>query len=379
MNNRKLSLTLSLLVSSIIVSCSTAPLDQRITAQSTPIQLTGDWQEDRHAIKGILAIESGSEDGSEIYTLDLSCLGETGSCDEALTQLVDNPRIDRFPYWSPVGSQILFASDREDDFLIFDLYLMNWDGTDVRQLTDSPLTDLQPSWSPTGDTIAYVGMTFYAGSIYTYNLEEGKARLLPELQAWNRQPTWSPDGQKIAFVAGETGYDNSRDLCVIDMDDDSTDCLTDGKYITEEAPSWSHDGESLVFSMREDDTYNICVIEVQTGIITYLTDGQRHAISPTWSPDGSKIAYLVSIGDNLINFDLFVMNTNGSQKTRITQSPHQERIPIWSKDGEFIVFTTLLEDSRNLQVQIASSSGSWVKPLTSPDLVFTASSLFEGQ
>ncbi|MFN8372770.1 MAG: hypothetical protein U0694_07820 [Anaerolineae bacterium] len=52
---------------------------------------------------------------------------------------------DSQPAWSPDGTQIAFASDRDGDY---DIYIMNADGSDVRQVTFNDVDDTNPAWVP---------------------------------------------------------------------------------------------------------------------------------------------------------------------------------------------------------------------------------------
>ena len=68
------------------------------------------------------------------------------------SQLTDNPGEDWNPSWSPDGTSLAFASNRNGNW---DIYTMNSDGTQVTQLTDNPSSDLEPVWSPDGARLAF--------------------------------------------------------------------------------------------------------------------------------------------------------------------------------------------------------------------------------
>jgi dipeptidyl aminopeptidase/acylaminoacyl peptidase len=91
-----------------------------------------------------------------------------------------------------------------------------------------------------------------------------------------------------------------------------------------------------------------------------LTDEQSNAISPAWSPDGTKIAF-VSNRDG--NFDIWVMSSDGSNPIDLTHNPAQDRWPAWSPDGEWIAFASV-RDSPYWELYIMRADGSDVRRVT---------------
>jgi Tol biopolymer transport system component len=75
--------------------------------------------------------------------------------------------------------------------------------------------------------------------------------------------------------------------------------------------------------------------------VSRLTGDDLSASHPSWSPDGTKIAFVVedlSDSDMLNNFDVYVMNSDGNDVRRLTEDPHLDLDPDWSPDGTEIVF-----------------------------------------
>ncbi|MHC4711173.1 MAG: TolB family protein [Planctomycetota bacterium] len=70
----------------------------------------------------------------------------------AQVNLTNHPAYDSRPTWSPDGSKIAFASDRQDGEPA--IYVMNADGSNVARLTDSEFVTSYPAWSPDGSRIA---------------------------------------------------------------------------------------------------------------------------------------------------------------------------------------------------------------------------------
>lgn len=106
--------------------------------------------------------------------------------------------LDVTPAWSPDGTQIAFASNRDGSD--FKLWVMNADGSHARLLTPAGAhADVLPTWSPDGELIAFQRRS---GSGYRVGLvpAAGGAPGFFEFEGNAYAPAWSPDGQHIAFV-----------------------------------------------------------------------------------------------------------------------------------------------------------------------------------
>lgn len=106
--------------------------------------------------------------------------------------------LDVTPAWSPDGSQIAFASNRDGSD--FKLWVMSADGSNPRPLTPAgAYADVFPTWSPDGKLIAFQRRN---GDVYRVGLlpAGGGAAAFFEFDGDAYSPAWSPDGQRIAFV-----------------------------------------------------------------------------------------------------------------------------------------------------------------------------------
>ena len=100
-------------------------------------------------------------------------------------------------------------------------------------------------------------------------------------------------------------------------------------------PSWSPDSSKIAFvSSREGLDEEIYVMHADGSNPTRLTDRLGLDQGPAWSPDGSKIAFhsLISITENARddNFDIFVMDADGSDPINVTNHSRQDTNPLWS-------------------------------------------------
>ena len=93
-----------------------------------------------------------------------------------------------------------------------------------------------------------------------------------------------------------------------------------------------------------DGRNHIFTIDLATGKVTQVTSGRNHHDQhPKWSPDGRRISFVSSRGGN---FDLYVMNADGANVTRLTDHPANDFDPIWMPDGNSMIFSSE-RDSRS--------------------------------
>jgi Tol biopolymer transport system component len=136
----------------------------------------------------------------------------------------------------------------------------------------------------------------------------------------------SPDGRRIAYGA-------EGDILTINDDGNWNIALLSGREAFE--PAWSPDGTKIAFQSWEHDPSEIYVMDVDGGNLTRLTDNSAYDDYPAWSPDGTKIAF---ISDRDGNEEIYVMNANGSNQRRLTNHPFSDTFPAWSPDGTEILF-----------------------------------------
>jgi len=265
--------------------------------------------------------------------------------------------------------------------------VMGRDGTNPHRLT-TKLATTDPAWSPDGRRIAFTrnedigeSTTFTSDDVYAMDADgDGERRLTPErVGRSSGQPTWSPDGRQIAYVHGESVSSAvpSRFGGLFVMNDDGSDVrrLTHGRADTD--PDWSPDGREIVFVRGEnlasptEAAEDVYVVNVAGGTARRLTrtpPGIFEA-APTWSPDGSRIAFARMT--NTTQFDgkatIHVINADGTGEklalanTLFAVAPYSLA---WSPDGGTLAFETssMLGCTSISLLEIATGA---VKPLTS--------------
>src|SRR5918999_1952691 len=99
----------------------------------------------------------------------------------------------------------------------------------------------------------------------------------------------------------------------------------------------------IAFVSLRDGNDEIYVMDAEGGDQTNLSNNDADDFNPSWSPDGTKIAFTSDRENG--NFDIYVMNADGSGQTRLTDDPANDFNPSWSPDGEKIAFSSFRDST----------------------------------
>jgi Tol biopolymer transport system component len=235
---------------------------------------------------------------------------------------------------------IVFTSDRDGNL---EIYAATADGRKQTNLTNSPRDEFAPVLSPDRRQIAFLSGSEAALEVMK---ADGTVRTRVTLHSGaHRSHRWSPTSQRLAYIvengAGPLMYvahtDGSRPARVTDVPGD-------------EVGAWSHNGEVVAFAVRQGDWQ---------GIWTRNPDGVNELritrtpdYSPIWSPDSSKLAFL-STRDG--NPELYVMDADGSDQLRLTETDAPEYQVSWSPDGRRLLFVS--ERDGNPEIYVTDLDG----------------------
>src|SRR5438034_4811689 len=122
------------------------------------------------------------------------------------------------------------------------------------------------------------------------------------------------------------------------------------------SPSWSPDGSKIAFYTRRDAfDAEIYVMDADGGNPINVTNHPGDDFTPAWSPDGEKIAF-TSFRDG--QGEIYVMDADGGNPINLTNHPGDDVDPSWSPDGAKIAFTSTRGEDVLPDIYVMNADGS---------------------
>ena len=312
------------------------------------------------------------------------------------------------PQRSPDGAWVAYTVttiDAEKDRRNTDVWMVKWDGSEQLQLTSSSAdNESSPRWSPDNKYLAFVASRGTeeekkrGGQIWLLNRAGGEAQKVSDHKGGVGDIQWSPDSTRLAFTSRDEDpadepekmegwkrktappividrYHFKQDrsgylkpfyshIGIFDLATKTAKMITKGGSTDDNSPSWSPDGSRIAFLSKRghadpDRTSNedLWIVDAREGAeprqITRTNEGEGGR--PAWSPDGSRIAVLLSDNDQNTAYGmnkLVVVPSNppvaaGPVTKPAVYMPKLDRAVsslAWSADGQNISF--LLQDDR---------------------------------
>jgi Tol biopolymer transport system component len=254
-----------------------------------------------------------------------------------------------------------------------DTFVMDPDGDNLTQLSDDSANEGSLDWSPDGKKLAFVRES----SIYVMNADgSGLAALTSNKRGQDDFPEWSPDGARIAFTRSELAYCDGRGcpspsekvvphVHIMNADGTGVQPLSSGRWY-EHDPTWSPDGSAIAFVRSEIEIEAIDSPGVELGtdlIYAVAPDGsnlrklasmERITQGLEWSPDGKRFLFAADA--------IYTMWPDGTQVEPLAipgQGPEGliMSAATWSPDGTKIAFAGSRGANRDIYTVNADGTG----------------------
>ena len=290
---------------------------------------------------------------AKIYT---GSLDQAGAVDAAHHYAADI--LAQFGGQSLIGSRIVFVSDRTGSK---EIWVMNWDGTDQHQITKYNSISTFPSVSPDGNIVAFTTYATGYPAVQLFSLDTG--RKLPfynQRASMNAFVSFTPDSKKVVFSSTAAG--GAAQLYMANADGTDFRRVTNSGVIEVEAKINPKTGTDLVDVSGRSGLPQVYKMNIEGTDVQRLSAGTGEATNPSWSPDGSHIAFAWTKGFEPGNYNIFVMDVVSKETVQLTANEGRNENPCWAPDGAHIVYAS--KRGRQSQIWVMNADGTGKHALT---------------
>ncbi|MBT3365956.1 MAG: Tol-Pal system beta propeller repeat protein TolB [Nitrospina sp.] len=234
-----------------------------------------------------------------------------------------------------------------------EIYLIDFDGYNLRRLTHDRTLNLSPAWSPDGKWIIYTSYAARNPDLIMIDTSGKRRQTLHRLPGLNAAPSWSPDMQKIALVLSR---DQNSEVYILNKDHQLKRLTR--HFNIDTSPTWSPDGKKIAFTSDRSGTGSpqIYIMDSEKGDqskVTRISFGSAYNDNPAWSPNGDQIAYTSRVGKRF-KISIYDLNTHKSRVVTTGSGSYEQ--PSWSPDGRFIIYRGRENDRFDLFIQKVGSN-----------------------
>lgn len=291
-----------------------------------------------------------------------------------IKQVTDHKVKTLTPDWSPDGKYIVYATNIRGGEN-FDLRYV--DMTDPSNPKDKDLTGKElgvklnePVFAPGGDPRVLVyAQTLPQGASWDVGFLTLDQGIKPgnlvnitnaEGEGINKDQggSWSPDGTKIVFESNRDLIDDKSQFDIFIADAEGRGAGKNQVNLTnhiapDEWARFSPDGMQIVFQSKRDGNYEIYVMDIDGNNLTRLTNHEKTDRRATWS--STNVIAFETQRDG--NWEIYRMDPDGNNKVNLSNHPKGDNAVIWSPKGSRILFESKRDGKREVYTMDANGGG----------------------
>jgi Tol biopolymer transport system component len=276
-----------------------------------------------------IVLERRNQGGSvpDLFVLELG----TGEERRLLTGVVAGMH----PSGALDGDRVAFV--RVDEEFTDEIFLVGAAGTGLTNISNHAERDIMPAISPAGSRVAFVSDRDGFQDIFVVNTDGTSLRRITPVDPFPAVttewwPAWSPNSQLLAY---SSTIDGTADIWTTTVDAPTvTRTRVTGTLDTDIHPTWSHDGSRIAFERRDAETGETDIV-----VLTLADGGQDRIelpgqqLTPSWSPNGSLIAFSSNHEDTSADLEIYTMRPDGTDIVRRTDNGSHDLRPSWLLKG----------------------------------------------
>lgn len=250
------------------------------------------------------------------------------------------------------SSKLAFIGRRTKD-AFKQVYISDFDGSNVVQITKGNAVHVSPAWSSDGRFLTYTSYKDGNPDIFLHEIATGKQVKIAGKKGVNSGSNWSPDNKVIAF-SGSVGGD--VDLYLVDAPSGARRRVFIGGSGLDVDPAFSPNAKHIAYVSGRFGNPHIFRADLEWKSPTEpkvigeqrLTFAGWYNAVPAWSPTSDKIAF-AGYDKDIDRWDVFTVDPDGKNMERLTLRTGDSENPSWSPNGQLLVFHSNRTNGQNVK------------------------------